>query len=361
MLITLSSFIFTVNQISTTEVGNGLYNFPDSSNYIILRPLSKTAQSIKVVDWLQEGNKRFDVNDYSGAINAYTRLINLERLNNNSRIEARLRRSRAYVLAAVMGSKGFNQTYDQAMGSAISDCSRVIQEQSNNPYAYACRGYAYLYLGNKLESIADYSRAIELAPNNSVFYYERGYAYYLQDNNLKAIADYSQAIKLNPNFYDAYFFRSEIVASTNPQQAEEDLNIAIKLDPNNFKYYSSRGRLHYNLGKYQDAINDFTVTMKIRPDLVFYCKERGFALAALHRYQEALDDFNHVIKILPNKEGDNGAKYYGRGFVYAKLGQNAAAIKDLKIAISGFEALLSSPPQPEYIKALELLKKLQRK
>lgn len=350
MLTLISSFIFTVNQ----EI------VPNPVSYVISQPTIKVAQSKKAIGWIQEGNKLFDLNDYPDAINAYTRAIDLGMSDNDGDIEARLRRSRAYVLAALMGSKGFDRTYDQAMGAAISDCSRVIQRQSNNPYGYTCRGYAYLYLGNKVESIADYSRAIELEPKNAVFYYERGYAYYLQDNQSKAVVDYSQAIKLNPKFHDAYFFRSQVESSTNPRRAEADLSVAIDLDPNNFSYYSSRGKIRYNLGKYQEAVDDFTRTMQIRPDLVYHYSERGFALAALNKDRQALDDFNRVIKALPNKEGDNGAKYYGRGLVHAKLGQKAAAIKDLKTAISGFEALLSSPPQPEYLKALDLLKKLQQ-
>lgn len=51
--------------------------------------------------------------------------IESSRPNSSIAIRVRLQRSRAYVLAVVTGSPGYDD-YEGAVGAAIADCSRVI-------------------------------------------------------------------------------------------------------------------------------------------------------------------------------------------------------------------------------------------
>lgn len=315
------------------------------------------AQASDPENHLKRGDSLFNVGKYGDAIKEYTIAADKSLSNTQVYVQSRLSRSRAYVLAAVVGSPGYNN-YDQAVGAAIADCSRVIVMQPNNPAGYSCRGFAYSYIFSYKEAFADFDRAIELAPGEPKFYYERGYAYYLRGDRQEAIADFSQSIKLNPNFESAYFFRALSEKFSNIQNADADLTICIKLNPKDFKYYPERGEARYKLGDYQGSVDDYTRAIKLRPDLEFYSK-RGFSLIALQKYAQALDDFNYAIKLFPNSKGDNGVRYYGRGVVYAKLGKKKEAIRDLKTAIVGFNALKTIPQRTEHLKALELLKMLQ--
>jgi tetratricopeptide (TPR) repeat protein len=316
------------------------------------------AQIPSPVNSLKQGDSFFKAGKYGEAIKAYTIAAESSLPNAQIYIQSRLSRSRAYVLAAIVGSLGYDN-YDQSVGAAIADCSRVIVMQPNNPEGYSCRGYAYSNLFSDKEAFADFDRAIELAPADSKFYYERGYAYYLRNNSQKAIADFSQSIKLNPDFEDAYYFRALNEQVSNLHNADADLTVCIKLNSKEFKYYTERGEVRYKLGEYQRSVDDYTRAIQIRPDLEFY-SNRGFSLTALQKYEQALNDFNHAIRLYPRSEGDNGKRYYGRGIVYLKLGKKEEAIRDLKVAVAGFEAIRTIPLRSEYLQALDLLKKLRR-
>jgi tetratricopeptide (TPR) repeat protein len=307
---------------------------------------------------LRRGDSSLKAGKYGDAIKAYTIAVESSLPNDQVYIQARLLRSRAYVEAAIVGSPGYDN-YDQAVGAAIADCSRVIVLQPNNPEGYSCRGYAYSNLFSNKEAFADFDRAIELAPAEPKFYFDRGYAYYLRDKHQQAIADFSQSIKLSPDFEAAYYFRALNEIFSNLHNAEEDLTVCIKLNSKEFKYYTERGEVRYKLGEYQRSVDDYTRAIQLRPDLEFY-SNRGFSLTALQKYEQALNDFNHAIRLYPRSEGDNGTRYYGRGIVYLKLGKKEEAIRDLKVAIAGFESAQTSPLRPEYLQALDLLKKLRR-
>jgi tetratricopeptide (TPR) repeat protein len=325
----------------------------------------KISQTSNAASLLEQGDTQFNTGNYGDAIETYTKVIESDRLNSSEVIQARLRRARAYVLASVVGSPGYDDSA-RSIGSAIADCSRVIQIAPDRPAGYYCRGLAYFYLGNRQEAFTDFNRAIEIAPNDPNAYYERGYAYYLANEPQKAINDLSRAIDLAPNASASlYFMRGNLYEMSEPQKAVADFNRAIELDPDNIQFYEARGGARYKAGEYEGAVNDFTRVIQAQPTNWFAYTDRGWAFVSTEKYQQALDDFNRAIELFPKEvyevRGEGyGRTYYGRGLTRFKLGQTAKAIKDLQTAVEGFEAVLSSPPPSEYLQALDLLKKLQQ-
>ncbi len=307
---------------------------------------------------LLEGNRLLDLGKYGEAIKAYTFVIDDFRQNSKIRIQAQLKRSRAYVLATVFGSPGYDD-YDKAVGAAIADCSRVINVDPENFVGYVCRGFAYSYIFSNKEAFADFSRAIKLAPTNSNVYFSRGEAYSRSDQVGSAIADFSQAIKLDTQFADAYYFRGSMYTRkkfADAQRAKADFSQAIQIDSSKVDYYRARGELRYSTGEYQGAISDYTQVIQRLPSASAYV-DRGFALAALDRDNEAMADYNQAMRLVPG----HIMAYYGRGLVFAKRGDKEAALSDLQQAQRNYQKVMvkGNLDQPEYQKIIKAIEHLQ--
>ncbi|GCL47520.1 serine/threonine kinase with pentapeptide repeats [Microcystis aeruginosa NIES-3787] len=307
---------------------------------------------------LREGNRLFDLGKYGEAIKAYTLVIDDFRQTSEIRIQAQLQRSRAYILAAVFGSTGYDN-YDQAIGAAIADCSRVINVAPENSAGYVCRGFAYSYIFSHKEAFADFNRAIELAPNNPYVYFSRGEAYSRSDQFDSAIADFSQAIKLDPKFAEAYYFRGLMYTDKKPadaQRANTDFSQAIQIDSTQVRYYGARGASRYSTGEYQGAVSDYTQVIQRSPSATAYV-DRGSALAALGKDAEAMADYNQAILLVP----EHIMAYYGRGLLLAKRGDTKGAMSDLQQARRLYQELMGKENfhQPEYQKIIKAIEQLQ--
>ncbi|NJR50495.1 MAG: tetratricopeptide repeat protein [Leptolyngbyaceae cyanobacterium CSU_1_3] len=344
--ITLAAVIFSV---SLAAVSPALSQ--SEPNQIQRNRIATSASALK------QGNLLFDSGKYGEAIKAYT--IAVEQSGSNAQhIQARLARSRAYVLATVYGSPGYDN-YDQAVGSAIADCIRVINLEPKNPAGYTCRGFAYSYLSQSEAAFADFNRAIELAPNDPNGYFERGYAYYKSNNPDRAIVDFSQVIKLKPQFADAYYFRGINYTYKKPVDAlgaNLDFSQAIKLDPTQVRYYDARGKLRNDSKDYQGTIADYTKVIQLAPSANVY-SDRGFAFAALGKNDAAIADYNQAIRLVPK----HLKAYYGRGLVRAKRGDKKGAMSDFRQAQLNYREMMGEGnfDKPEYQQILNAIKQLQ--
>lgn len=352
---TLSAVIFSVNLVA---IAPALAKPAPVSPADTAPQQTQQNRSASSASALQKGNRLSNAGRYGEAIQAYT--IAVEQSGSHAQqIQARLARSRAYVLATVYGSPGYDN-YDQAVGAAIADCSRVIGLQPNNPAGYSCRGFAYSYIFSYKEAFADFNRAIELAPNDPNLYFERGHTYDRNDQTDRAIADFSQAIKLNPQFADAYYFRGLNYTYKKPVDtlgANLDFSQAIKLDPTQVRYYEARGRLRNDFKDYQGAIADYTKVIQRVPSANAY-SDRGFAFAALGKNDEAMTDYNQAISLTPQ----HMRAYYGRGLVRAKRGDKKGAMSDLQRAQRNYQEVMGKGnfDKPEYQQILKAIEQLQR-
>jgi tetratricopeptide (TPR) repeat protein len=120
--------------------------------------------------------------DYDQAIEAFTRLIQLEQ---NS---ARRYSNRAYAY----GAKG---DYDKA----IADYTQAIKLSPENEYAYNDRGCVYCKKGDADHALEDSDKAIALNHFIGEFFDTRACAYMLKGDYDSAIKDYTRAVKLEPD------------------------------------------------------------------------------------------------------------------------------------------------------------------
>lgn len=316
---------------------------------------SETSES-QAFNLYLKGLNKLDKREFSEAVQLFSQTLELK----FDFPEARLARAHAFIMASVLG----NEDADRATGTAIRDCTRVIQQRRDQASGYYCRGNAYTYAGDYESARTDFDRAIELSPHNAMAYYRRGYGLMLSGNTNQAIADLTRAIDLNPQFEDALTIRGSLLKSTNPRQAIADYSRAIELNPNQIRYYLSRGEINLADQNYTQAIQDLSVFIQKKPKAHLPYAQRGLALIQNGQYKQALVDLNQSILLMPEPvksvQGYSYAlPYYGRGLAYFHLGQTLRAIQALQIAKRGLEAAMSDPPSQEYFEIVKLLKQLQ--
>jgi tetratricopeptide (TPR) repeat protein len=115
------------------------------------------------------------------------------------------------------------------------------------------------------------------------------------------------------------------------EQTILELTEDIKKNTANFNSLFNSGIVHYERGKYQDAISDFTKAINItdyvqRKEVYFY---RGNTYKLINEPMKAIADFDKCIQI----DESYSDAIADRGLAYYEMGQTEKALIDLKEAI----------------------------
>ena len=219
--------------------------------------------------------------------------------------------------------KGLNFIDLGNYSSALNAFTKAIELYPKNFWSYFNRGFAYDMLGNQQQAINDYNKAIELAPKLAEdanvyillanFYFLRGVSYDDLGNLQQAIKDYNKAIELVPKHAGAYHGRGIVYNKLGIyQQALNDLNKAIELDPQLDEVYFTRGVTYHSLGIYSAAINDYNRAIELKPNFADAYYNRGLAYGRL-KNGEAIYDLKTAAK-LGHKEAQDFLRGNGIGW-----------------------------------------------
>jgi tetratricopeptide (TPR) repeat protein/predicted Ser/Thr protein kinase len=343
----------------------------------------------------ERGVAREAAGDYSGAIEDYTRALELD----PDYAQAYYNRGTA------KGNSGDWQ-------GQLEDCSEAIRLDPTFTAAYVNRGTARSHLGALEQAIQDFNRALELNPSESVALVNRGATRRLLSDYEGAIADCTEALKFDPKLAVAYAERARARAKLSDWRGSlRDASEAIGLTPEVADYYEIRLVAHSNLGNYaaqledadrylrfdqdsalgfanrgnarlklgdlQGAIADSTKAIELDPSLVAPLRDRclartnagdshgaledaktwsrldpddaeayiaqGLALSSLGDKVGSIDAFGEAIRVAPQSQ----MAYYNRGISHAQLGDDPAAIQDYSQAIR----ILPADPAPYFQRA----------
>lgn len=254
--------------------------------------------------------------------------------------------------ASAYYNRGFERLDIGDYQGAVDDYTRALQIDGNQPTAYNNRGLAKFQIGDFAGAISDYTRSLELNDNEAVVYFNRGFARFNQGDYTGAIGDYTESILKAPEQTGAYFYRGEAYGRLgNYQQAAEDYTRAIQLNPQDAVAYNNRGLARYNQADYAGAIADYTEALRLKPDDAVAYLNRGVARSAGTDYHGAIEDFTQALSL--NEKYASAYNYRGRA--RAEMGDRQGAIGDLQTAANLFSRQGDTIHHQEAIAALTAL------
>ncbi|HKY85488.1 MAG TPA: tetratricopeptide repeat protein, partial [Pseudorhodoplanes sp.] len=152
--------------------------------------LAKKRQT-RALPHLNEAMARHHAGDLDGAIDEYTRAIEIDR-----------KLAPAYTFRGnAFEAKGED-------GKAVSDYTKAVNVAPKMIKPLIDRGTLMERQGRLDLAIADFTRVIKLAKTDGAAYVPRARVYLRQGDFDRAITDLNKAIKLAPDLADAYRFRS---------------------------------------------------------------------------------------------------------------------------------------------------------
>ncbi|MDB9526733.1 tetratricopeptide repeat-containing serine/threonine-protein kinase [Oscillatoria sp. CS-180] len=217
---------------------------------------------------------------------------------------------------------------------AINRYTRAIQLFPNNPEALSERSQLQFELGDTEAALADITRAIELVPQHPNYLYDRGNLRFAVGDVQGAIEDYTQSIRHDATFTKAYVNRGSARAAWGDDQgAIEDYTQALELEPSaevEAAAYLNRCLSYSNVGEQVAALDDCSAAIGLRPSHGLAYQNRGLVKRRLGDFKGSLQDYNIAIKIEP----DSSDSYYNRGLTRQAMDDIPGAMEDFSKAIA---------------------------
>jgi tetratricopeptide (TPR) repeat protein len=212
---------------------------------------------------------------------------------------------------------------------AIADYNRLLTMDKLYPRIYSKRAGSEAMLSQAQEALRDAEEALRVDPKDEEAYNNRGLANRVLGKLDEAAVDFTLAINIKKDYSRPYNNRGTIyLAQGLPEKALEDFDKAIELDSHFADAYSNRGSVKHQLGRDEAALTDLDAALRINPKFADAYQNRGVIKNALKLFSEALADFNQALKLNP----DNGGIHLGRGISKFYLGDKTGACEDWRMA-----------------------------
>lgn len=197
------------------------------------------------VRYYELGHEKLKVSDWQGAIDDFTRAIELD--------------------AQLQAPKGNNsQRYDGSQTGSIE----VYVSDPFTAAAYHSRAIAHANLGELDEAIDDYQHALRIKPKWAEAYLGLGFVLLDKKDFVGAVDDFSRAIKIKPTLVTAHHARgTAFMKQGRMEPAVIDFTTALKLDPRMAEAYANRGLALLVLGREAEARTDLEKCLELKPEL----------------------------------------------------------------------------------------------
>lgn len=246
---------------------------------VVVKP--KKVKPLTAQDFLTSGNKKLKNENFKGAIEDFTKAIQLQ----PDFIDAYSQR--ALAKDAMGDYSGAQQDYDYVMLLHSGLNKEKNDENYKNLIEIIRRGNNLLKQRKYHEALYEFKEAVDAYPQYAEGYIRRGDTNYLLKNYEDALIDYENALRI----------------------------------ASNAMLYLKRANTKYNLKKYKESIEDYKIFLKEQPNYIkayynllgayIFIEDFENALKAANRYKEIslqqnikIDDYNTWTSIL-NKYTEN--------------------------------------------------------
>jgi tetratricopeptide (TPR) repeat protein len=225
--------------------------------------------------FLRRGHAKFEIRDYIGAEKDFWNVTMI--LPDFS--EGHFQKGKAYYALGIFELAKYS----------FYECIKI---DSNDAEAYFRRGLSNYELGNFNLAIDDYTKALEIQCCPAEAYYERGRAIGRLGKFLKANEEQTKAIEVNPKYALAYQERALGKIELNDYAgAMQDFNISLSIE-SNARTYRSRGLLKMLLTDFRGCIADCSKSIDLDPYFPVAYMTRGMAKIQLKQIEEGCFDLS---------------------------------------------------------------------
>jgi tetratricopeptide (TPR) repeat protein len=126
-----------------------------------------------------------------------------------SGLRAELTRSPVSLVQATnLFQEGLKKQEREDYTGAVADYTEFLKTNPDHLESYSNRGFAKAMLNKLPDALKDFDRAISLAPENADAYNARGNVHAMAGNLSASIRDFNRSIRCDRNFADAYYNRA---------------------------------------------------------------------------------------------------------------------------------------------------------
>jgi len=239
-------------------------------------------------------------------------------------------------------------------GEEVYIYNKILDENPDNSFALANRGYAYFQSGEHEKAIENYNRALKVNPNLTIGWEYKGvYLLSYEKNYKEALVYFDKATELDPEAYKSWYNKGAAFERLGMyKESYECIDKATKFNPEDDLYQENRkgalgnytntilneAKTHFMSGRFSDAIKCYDEVLELNPNDTTALLNKGNALSELGKHEEALQYNEEVLKIDP--------KYSSALFNKAN---DLVALRRFKESISSYdEALKIAPNKPNY-------------
>ena len=299
-------------------------------------------------EFYKKGNIKYELKDYKGAIEDYTKAIDLSFFETDDQIrktileDIKIRNQ----IANYFLRRGHAKFEIEDFLGAEKDFWNVTMLLPGFVEGHFQKGKAYFELKEYSLSIFAYTKAIEIDSNDAEAFFRRGLAKYelaspfshknemLDDSSTHngdyndAIADFSKSLEIHCCPAEAYYQRGRAKAQLNDYiGAINDQTNAIEIDSNFAWSYQERGLAKYHIKDYNGALVDFNISLNIIPNARTY-RSRGMIKMIFEDFRGAIEDCTQSINLDPYFP----TAYMARGIAKIHLNQKESGCLDLSKA-----------------------------
>ncbi len=283
--------------------------YPDVASFVsdLIETHTPSGSLLKTKrQWIDDGNRLFDLGRYPEALNAFERAIGLDP-----------------AFADAYEGKGSVLYQLGRHAEALAAYGQAIDLDPRYAMAYIGKGNVLYYLKRYSEALSFHDQAIQLDPTLTDAYLGKANVLYYLVRFAEALAAYEEVIRRDPNCALAYDGKGWALRQfKRHEEALKAYERAIALDPNNPSSYNGTGRTLYRLGRYEEALPFFERAIQLEPGIALIYEFRADTLSQLKWYEDALVAYDQALNLNPSA----ATTCNGRGGVLYDLGRYKDAL-----------------------------------
>ncbi|MGE3820830.1 MAG: tetratricopeptide repeat protein, partial [Isosphaeraceae bacterium] len=235
---------------------------------------------------------------------------------------------------------------------ALADVDAAIRLAPSDGELRYVKGNVYAFWERPREAILEYAEALRIDPKLVFAQNNRAVMLGRLGRLEEAIEDYRAVLEAAPNHPDALVSIANCYARMGqrdraPSRLRQALNVVAEVldrDPRNVDALLLRGKLHGDLGKYQDGIGpdvdlvqseaDLSEVIRLAPNEPDGYRSRGKTRHTSRNWKGAIEDWNRYLKLVPDAR-DAADIANDLSTAHLELGEIDKAIEELNKAKRG--------------------------